>query len=243
MPRLLQLLLLVSTVSCALTAGAQQEANSEPRPDNGFVELNADQRYEAWVNSHDGAPVQATVSFGRPLADQRVANLLSKHDVAPFAIYMALDGQYGQHATNPDQADEGLIAEARAISVEMKTKQARSLQVRAEAALNTDQSDSKRGNGHLLDINDRRKNALNNLQRGVPIIYAVNVAASEGALRALAEDSGVQSVEPAYVLDERIVLLDPALPDHPSTTAPGRSAGLSDEDIRNELEALANGSE
>ena len=234
--KLLRLLVFGLCFSVACVSVAQENKS----PNTSAKALSSDEIFTIWKKQKADQLVQASIEFAKVTPDQKVKNVLQKYQLLPYKIYMFLDDQYGAHTTTPDKAKLSLIDEARQISIRMREARKKSIQHRAKMLLEKGFEKRRRLAESLTSRESKRKNQVNGLRRGVPIIYGVRVMGSEENLRAVAADNAVAAMTPGFIIDDkRIAVRDPATPPLKGD-GEKQQKKKSDTEIRSELKALAN---
>jgi hypothetical protein len=103
MLRALSFVLLVCT-AVACERGVPDAQGPAPTPE---------ERLADWATLPEGTSVPVSISFGRTLPDSAVAALLDRHELRPYAIYMAAAGEAGTQRRERSRASLELLAEAR----------------------------------------------------------------------------------------------------------------------------------
>jgi len=200
----------VALVVTTLLLTAPIWAQDQPSPE---------ERLTSWAKAHPETPLQATISFGKAVADQQVRSFVEKHDLGLVAVYTHAEGV---HAMSRERTatDVGLIARARGRIVEVAEARVERMPVIARQFLEenpkekavSDRQLSGLGRSQLAILENNRA-ALAAYKANRPIVYAVTVSASVDVLKAAAGDPMAKSFEPGVEVEGgRVAVPDPVPP-------------------------------
>jgi hypothetical protein len=233
-----------ATIAIAQSGSTGPRSNGDDPTKSAIASTQAPseaERIASFRNANE--PIQALVTFRRPLQENMIAALLSRSGAKPFEVYMFLEGLAGFHSVPPQAADISIVTEARAASAKQTeditagervqfTGLARRLEERPGAEMEAYARDA-------LRRSEQNQRMLQGFRTGIPITYAVAVVTPAEALVALRSDQNVQSVEIGFRHSNgRTVVPRAALPEGRRTYyESARVRGLSQGSVRSEVAA------
>lgn len=190
-----------------------QQPSSAPQP------LTPVQRLDAWAAAKPNEPIQVGISFGRLLPDQQVTQLLERHRLRPYAVYMWVGGQTGTRRVAPSAASSAVIDSARSTTVTLQERSIVATKQRAEKYAADNPRDRVVGNEReagrargLLRRDELSRQVLAAARGNRPIIWGVEVVGSVADVRQFITNPAVAAYEPAAIIGNRVVVPRPQLP-------------------------------
>lgn len=202
-------------LSAQLIAGC----GGEPAAEQGRAST-AEERLLAWEAENPEAPAQAALGFGRPVPDSALVNLLGRHRLRPYALFLAAGGMASEQRVPKSDASLELVARSREealgqlrVSLCAQPNRAR-VMLEDSPTLLADQAAARRVAAVLTYV-DRLQTDMRALATGAPLFYGVEVVGSPDDLRATASDPLLGSFEPGEGAtiegERRIVVPQPEL--------------------------------
>lgn len=93
-----------------LAYGAALTAQQADQKTNVDAQSSSAERLQRWQQTRPDQPAQVLINFGQPEPDGKIRALLERYDAAPYAVFMVLDGQYGQRSILKHQLQCRLLA-------------------------------------------------------------------------------------------------------------------------------------
>ncbi len=208
-------------VRCACAAAVLLSTSSALHAQGGPVTPgSAAERLNTWAQTRPGEPMRAMVAFGSIVPDAQVEQFLRRHGIVPIEVNMFAAGQTGVHRVNPARATVAVIADARRITATMKEQRSQATpagarefvrryprsRVLADTAL-------QRLTRSMLTLRESHAAARDAARGGAPIIYGLTVQGPVEAIRQLMNDPMARTVEPAFLVQGRIVTPTAPLPE------------------------------
>lgn len=177
------------------------------------------ERIAAWKARHPGQAITTSISFDRLVPDAQVTVLGRRYGVRVNAVRIWVGGFTGTHRIREGETPEVAISQARQEVVRSfrsgggVERQARTFVERVseqEVASSEERLVQARS---LLAVNHRFRGALNGLERGIPLIYGLEVTGDPDRIAEMIGAPNVASVDPAFYSGEILVVPPARLPD------------------------------
>ena len=215
----------------------------ERPPDAEGPPPTPEERLADWATLPEGTPVPVALGFGRTLPDSAVAELLDRHDLRPYVVYLSAAGTRGEHWRDRSRASLEVLAEAREQTFAQLRTSLCAQRGRARAMLSAGDAGADPLYREVLARFVTLQKTLPEIERGAPLVFGVEAVGGIAGARAVGRDPAVASYEPGWRgeiggVDTAIVPQPPAPPEEP-LPAHAEIAALTPEEVRARMERLA----